>query len=80
MTSALCGRFSTGKTLQRSHLGRGYHTNCTAGEKLPELMHSLTDSYYFYMASDLNELVSSREYIYLYNSQKLQSSAIKGAI
>lgn len=66
MTSALCGRFSTGRTLQRSHLGRGCHTNCTAGEKLPELMHSLTDSYDFYMASDLNDLVSPVGNIYIF--------------
>lgn len=58
MTFALCGRFSTSRTLQRSHLGRECHANCTAGETFPELMHSLTDSYDFYMASDLNDLVS----------------------
>jgi len=45
-------------------------------------MHSLTDSYDFCMASDLNDLVSpvGNIYVFFYNSQKLQFSAIKGAI
>lgn len=43
---------------------------------LPELMHSLTDSYDFYMASDLNDLVSPvGNIIFFSNFQKLQTSA-----
>lgn len=81
MTFALCGRFSTGRTLQRSHLGRECHVNCTAGETLPELMHSLTDSYDFYMASDLNDLVSPVGNIIFFQFSKAAIFClIKGAI
>lgn len=52
--------------LLRDHknLGRGCKTNCKAGKKLYELMHTPTDSYDFYMVSSWLQQpgLSSREH------------------